>query len=219
MLYKVRSRRLLSKRHGRCPSEDALRRRRSSRNTNIPLLFLTFNTAATVSCPFKSSPASQCPIPSSQLRPSSRARTSRRVVLLPHHPVLAPRPCHCGQLPNLQHRDHERHSIATILHDLGWDLKNVFISTDTRFQVDGEVKATNLNIAAEMLGRDVAPGGLLSQVKWDRVTKVYPRSGQRGVVIEMKCGFCRDEPATTLTTLELRRRLQGGVGGQLLPQT
>lgn len=41
------------------------------------------------------------------------------------------------KLPDLADRDRELHSVATILHDLGWDEKNAFISPDKRFEVDG----------------------------------------------------------------------------------
>ena len=37
--------------------------------------------------------------------------------------------------PQLQDRDREVHSIAAILHDLGWDETGDFISQDKRFEV------------------------------------------------------------------------------------
>jgi hypothetical protein len=39
--------------------------------------------------------------------------------------------------PDLVNRDKELHSIAAILHDLGWDERNDFISNDKIFEVDG----------------------------------------------------------------------------------
>lgn len=144
------------------------------------------------------------------------------------------------KLPDLADRDRELHSIAAILHDLGWDEKKSFISADKRFEVDGanaarqfieketttaewdkrrtqvlwdaialhttptiawhkepEVKATNLGIAAELLGTDMIPGGLLSQAEWNAVAKAYPREGLRDGMIEKMCGFCKEKPATT----------------------
>ena len=37
----------------------------------------------------------------------------------------------------LQNRDKEVHALGAILHDLGWDTTNTFISPDKRFEVDG----------------------------------------------------------------------------------
>ena len=41
------------------------------------------------------------------------------------------------RIPDLANRDRELHSVAAILHDLGWDEKNTFVSTDKIFEVDG----------------------------------------------------------------------------------
>ncbi|KAL8645736.1 MAG: hypothetical protein Q9210_006542, partial [Variospora velana] len=39
--------------------------------------------------------------------------------------------------PPLQNRDREAHSVAAILHDLGWSSNQELISADKRFEVDG----------------------------------------------------------------------------------
>ncbi|KAM0718978.1 hypothetical protein Q7P37_006050 [Cladosporium fusiforme] len=41
------------------------------------------------------------------------------------------------RIPALQKRDRELHAVAAILHDLGWDRTNTFITSDKRFEVDG----------------------------------------------------------------------------------
>ena len=41
------------------------------------------------------------------------------------------------RLPDLGNRDRELHALAAILHDLGWDNKNTFVSPDKCFEVDG----------------------------------------------------------------------------------
>ena len=41
------------------------------------------------------------------------------------------------RIPDLANRDRELHSVAVILHDLGWDEKNAFVSPDKCFEVDG----------------------------------------------------------------------------------
>lgn len=41
------------------------------------------------------------------------------------------------KIPALQNRDREAHSVAAILHDLGWDCTNELSSQDKRFEVDG----------------------------------------------------------------------------------
>ncbi|KAK4949562.1 hypothetical protein LTR10_012180 [Elasticomyces elasticus] len=41
------------------------------------------------------------------------------------------------KIPPFQGRDRELHSLAAILHDLGWDTIDTFISPDKRFEVDG----------------------------------------------------------------------------------
>ena len=41
------------------------------------------------------------------------------------------------RLPEFAIKDQELHSVAAILHDLGWDEKDTFISTDKCFEVDG----------------------------------------------------------------------------------
>ena len=41
------------------------------------------------------------------------------------------------KIPELANRDRELHAIAAILHDLGWDERETFISKDKIFEVDG----------------------------------------------------------------------------------
>ena len=41
------------------------------------------------------------------------------------------------RVPDLSNRDRELHAVAAILHDLGWDEKNSFVSSDKCFEVDG----------------------------------------------------------------------------------
>lgn len=41
------------------------------------------------------------------------------------------------RVPDLAKRDRELHSVAAILHDLGWDQTNTFTSSDKCFEVDG----------------------------------------------------------------------------------
>ncbi|KAK5745013.1 hypothetical protein LTR17_001764 [Elasticomyces elasticus] len=41
------------------------------------------------------------------------------------------------KLPPFQGRDRELHALASLLHDLGWDTTETFISPDKRFEVDG----------------------------------------------------------------------------------
>ena len=57
------------------------------------------------------------------------------------------------KMPDLSDRDRELHSVAAILHDLGWDEKNTFISADKRFEVDGAEAAREF---------------VLRETKWDK---------------------------------------------------
>lgn len=41
------------------------------------------------------------------------------------------------KVPGLSNQDRELHSIAAILHDMGWDERNTFVSNDKIFEVDG----------------------------------------------------------------------------------
>ena len=43
----------------------------------------------------------------------------------------------------MANRDRELHSLAAILHDLGWDEKGKFVSSDKCFEVDGAEAARN----------------------------------------------------------------------------
>lgn len=47
------------------------------------------------------------------------------------------------KIPPLANRDRELHSVAAVLHDLGWDEKNAFVSADKCFEVDGANAARN----------------------------------------------------------------------------
>lgn len=47
------------------------------------------------------------------------------------------------KIPPMADRDRELHAIAAILHDLGWDTKDTFVSDDKRFEVDGANAARN----------------------------------------------------------------------------
>jgi hypothetical protein len=42
-----------------------------------------------------------------------------------------------GKIPELKDRDQEVHSVAAILHDVGWDPTGELISAEKRFEVDG----------------------------------------------------------------------------------
>ncbi|KAL8697518.1 MAG: hypothetical protein Q9201_007084 [Fulgogasparrea decipioides] len=52
------------------------------------------------------------------------------------------------KVPALQDRDREAHSVAAILHDLGWDCTGELRSTDKRFEVD------SANAARDFLKRE-----------------------------------------------------------------
>lgn len=41
------------------------------------------------------------------------------------------------KIPDLVNRDRELHSIAAILHDMGWDERDAFVSREKPFEVDG----------------------------------------------------------------------------------
>jgi len=68
-------------------------------------------------------------------------------------------------IPDLHDRDIELHSVAAILHDLGWSTTAGFISKDKRFEVDGA------NAAREFLKKE---GGAAwdkhrLQLAWDAI--------------------------------------------------
>ncbi|KAL8717586.1 MAG: hypothetical protein Q9181_008305 [Wetmoreana brouardii] len=69
------------------------------------------------------------------------------------------------KVPALQNRDREAHSVAAILHDLGWDCTNELRSTDKRFEVDGA------NAARDFLKREGgdAYGKHRLQLVWDAI--------------------------------------------------
>lgn len=70
------------------------------------------------------------------------------------------------KVPDLTDRDRELHSIAAILHDLGWDEKDAFISTDKRFEVDGANAARDF-IKKETAGAEWDKHRI--QVLWDAI--------------------------------------------------
>jgi len=72
-------------------------------------------------------------------------------------------------IPSLQSRDREVHALAAILHDLGWDTTDTFVSSDKRFEVDGA------NAARSFVQQEVSRSGLGDwdghrlQLLWDAI--------------------------------------------------
>ncbi|KAL8687766.1 MAG: hypothetical protein Q9218_006153 [Villophora microphyllina] len=69
------------------------------------------------------------------------------------------------KLPELKERDREVHSVAAILHDLGWDCTNELVSKNDRFEVDGA------NAARDFLKREAgeAYDKHRLQLVWDAI--------------------------------------------------
>lgn len=69
-----------------------------------------------------------------------------------------------SKIPELQGRDIEAHSIAAILHDLGWDETGDLVTQDKRFEVDGA------NAAREFLCREASDWDKKRpQLVWDAI--------------------------------------------------
>lgn len=71
-----------------------------------------------------------------------------------------------SKIPSLASRDLELHSIAAILHDLGWQGKTAPISKDKRFEVDGA------NAAREFIEKEGKAGEWnrhRKQLLWDAI--------------------------------------------------
>ena len=68
-----------------------------------------------------------------------------------------------SKIPALQTRDQEIHSIAAILHDLGWDHTNTLTTTTNRFEVDGA------NSARDFLARETKWDQRRIQLVWDAI--------------------------------------------------
>lgn len=69
-----------------------------------------------------------------------------------------------NKVDDLQPRDPEVHSVSTILHELGWDIKGEFISDDKRFEIDGA------NAARDFLKREAGDWDHRRfQLVWDAI--------------------------------------------------
>lgn len=80
--------------------------------------------------------------------------------------------------PALAFHDPEIHSLATVLHDLGWDTTGELVSMDLRFEVDGA------NAARDFLRREVPDwDGCKVQLVWDAIALHAPSSIATGVGI------------------------------------
>ncbi|KAH9214824.1 hypothetical protein DL95DRAFT_435816 [Leptodontidium sp. 2 PMI_412] len=127
--------------------------------------------------------------------------------------------------PEIKDRDIELHSVATILHDLGWSHNAELISDEKKFEGDSanktvkfvlredavalhttasiaihkkkEVKACCLGIRAEFVPLNETYDGVLTQDVWDVIVKEFPRTEFKEGVIEILCGLCRTKPIST----------------------
>lgn len=70
------------------------------------------------------------------------------------------------KIPDLAGRDRELHAVAAILHDLGWDEKDAFVSPDKRFEVDG---ANTARVFIEKEADSTLWDKHRTQVLWDAI--------------------------------------------------
>ncbi|KAE8450278.1 hypothetical protein EG329_006706 [Mollisiaceae sp. DMI_Dod_QoI] len=90
----------------------------------------------------------------------------------------------CDQIPDFKDRDVEAHSIAAILHDMGWAISGDIVSKDKRFEVDS-AEATRAFLIRE--GEESEWDVHRLQLAWDAVALHTTPSIALYKELEVKC--------------------------------